>query len=182
MTGIIVVFPKQQDAGHMRNLLVRNGYAVAAVCTSGTSALMAADQLDEGIIVCGYRYPDMLYDQLYENLPGTFEMLLLASGRVLGEGIPEGIYSLTMPLKLQELLESLEDISFAMSRRRKKKRSGPRQRTQEEQQAIQEAKSLLMERNQMTEEEAHHYLQKTSMDSGRNMVETAQMLLSLMKN
>ena len=32
----------------------------------------------------------------------------------------------------------------------------------------------------MTEEEAHRYLQKTSMDSGTNMVETAQMILMLM--
>ena len=37
-----------------------------------------------------------------------------------------------------------------------------------------------MERNHMTEEEAHRYLQKTSMDSGTNLVETAQMLLTLM--
>jgi AmiR/NasT family two-component response regulator len=32
----------------------------------------------------------------------------------------------------------------------------------------------------MTEEEAHRYLQKTSMDSGTNLVETAQMVLSMM--
>ena len=37
-----------------------------------------------------------------------------------------------------------------------------------------------MERNHMTEEEAHRYLLKTSMDSGTNLVETAQMLLTLM--
>ena len=36
-----------------------------------------------------------------------------------------------------------------------------------------------MERNHMTEEEAHRYLQKTSMDSGTNLVETAQMLLDV---
>ena len=34
----------------------------------------------------------------------------------------------------------------------------------------------------MTEEEAHRYLQKTSMDSGTNLVETAQMLLTLMRS
>ena len=45
---------------------------------------------------------------------------------------------------------------------------------------IAEAKALLMERNNMTEEEAHRYLQKTSMDSGTNLVETAQMVLSMM--
>lgn len=41
------------------------------------------------------------------------------------------------------------------------------------------AKELLMERNQMTEDEAHHYIQKLSMDSGNNIVETAEMILEL---
>ena len=45
---------------------------------------------------------------------------------------------------------------------------------------IKDAKELLMARNHMTEEEAHRYLQKTSMDSGTNLVETAQMVLSMM--
>jgi response regulator NasT len=39
-----------------------------------------------------------------------------------------------------------------------------------------------MERNSMTEEEAHRYIQKRSMDNGTGMVETAQMILSLMTN
>jgi len=38
---------------------------------------------------------------------------------------------------------------------------------------------LLMERNHMTEQEAFRYIQKSSMDSGTNMVETAQMILLL---
>ena len=37
-----------------------------------------------------------------------------------------------------------------------------------------------MEKNQMTEDEAYRHIQKCSMDSGTNMVETAQMLLMLM--
>mgnify|MGYP000556223929 CR=1 FL=1 len=37
-----------------------------------------------------------------------------------------------------------------------------------------------MERNYLTEEEAHKYLQKCSMDSGTNLVETAQMVLTLL--
>ena len=32
----------------------------------------------------------------------------------------------------------------------------------------------------MTEAEAHRYIQKCSMDSGTNMVETAQMIISIM--
>ena len=45
---------------------------------------------------------------------------------------------------------------------------------------INQAKALLMERNNMSEEEAHRYIQKCSMDSGTNMLETAQMVISLM--
>ena len=44
---------------------------------------------------------------------------------------------------------------------------------------IKQAKALLMDRNHMTEADAHRYLQKCSMDSGTNMVETAQMIMSL---
>ena len=37
-----------------------------------------------------------------------------------------------------------------------------------------------MSRNNLTEEEAHRYIQKRSMNNGTDMVETAQMILSLM--
>ena len=54
-----------------------------------------------------------------------------------------------------------------------------RERSSEERRLIDEAKALLMERNNMTESEAHRYIQKCSMDSGTNLVETAQMVISL---
>ncbi len=38
-----------------------------------------------------------------------------------------------------------------------------------------------MVRNHLTEEEAHKYLQKCSMDSGTNLVETAAMVLAMTK-
>lgn len=37
-----------------------------------------------------------------------------------------------------------------------------------------------MERNHLSEEDAYRYIQKCSMDSGTNMVETAQMVLMLL--
>lgn len=55
----------------------------------------------------------------------------------------------------------------------------PLERSREEQELIKQAKELLMDRNHMTEADAHRYLQKCSMDSGTNMVETAQMIMSL---
>ena len=52
-------------------------------------------------------------------------------------------------------------------------------RSENDRKVITAAKELLMERNQMTEDEAHHYIQKLSMDSGNNIVETAEMILEL---
>ena len=83
MASIIVVFPKAENASNIRNILIRSGYQVAAVCTSGAQALQAADDLDEGVVVCGYKFTDMLYSQLKEDLPAGFEMLLVASDHVL---------------------------------------------------------------------------------------------------
>ncbi len=181
MTSLVVVFPKAEDARNIRRLLMRGGYDVAAVCTSGAQALSAADRLGSGIMVCGYRYPDMLYTELFENLPSSFGMLLVASPRVIGEGVADGVASVTMPLHAAELFESLDGLETELVRRRRKRRTVPLQRTDREKQVIQEAKEMLMEKNGISEEEAHRYLQKTSMDSGTNLVETAQMVLALMR-
>ena len=58
----------------------------------------------------------------------------------------------------------------------------PKVRSEKEQKMIDAAKKLLMDRNSMTEEEAHRYMQKCSMDSGTNLVETAEMVFALMMN
>ena len=51
MSGIIVVFPKIEDAKSIRNLLVRHGFEVTAVCTTGAQALYQADDMGSGIVV-----------------------------------------------------------------------------------------------------------------------------------
>lgn len=181
MVNVIVVFPKLEDAKSIRGLLVRNGYSVVAVCTSGAQALQALDQLDDGIVVCGYKFADMLYTELQESLPPHFEMLLVASSNVLGQGVSGSIVALPLPLKVHDFVNTLEMMAMAQARRRKKARQKPKERSTEDKKVIDEAKKLLMERNHMTEEEAHRYIQKCSMDSGNNLVETARMVFSIMK-
>ena len=64
--------------------------------------------------------------------------------------------------------------------RRRKRRDTAKERSSGERRTIEQAKALLMERNGMSEEEAHRYLQKTSMENGTNMAETAEMVLTVM--
>lgn len=182
MTSVIIALPKIDDAKSIRNLLVRNGIPVAGTCTTGAQALALADGLNYGIIICGYKMADMLYSQLHDDLPFGFEMLLMASQQILGGGIvDQGIVCLSMPLKVHDLINTVDMMVQAIERRKRKMRAKPRERSSEETAMIKEAKELLMNRNHLSEEEAHRYIQKCSMDSGTNMVETAQMVLSMMQ-
>lgn len=179
MTNIIVVFPKPEDAKSIRNILVRNGFQVAGVCFTGAQAMAQADGLSDGIIICCYKMADMIYSELHENLPSDFEMILIASRQWLAECEADDIVRLEMPLKVGNLIETVGMLVENIERRKRRRKNRPRVRSEEEENLISKAKGLLMERNHMTEEEAHRYIQKCSMDSGTNMVESAQMVLSL---
>ncbi len=178
--GIIIVFPKLEDGQKIARLLSRNGIWIAAVCTNGAQALEHADDLGSGLVICGYRFADMIYSELLENLPADFEMILLASSQVLSQRETDHVISVSMPLKGQELLETVYMVQDSLREKRRKARNKPAKRNPREQEIIDTAKKLLMERNHMTEEEAHRYLQKRSMDSGNHLTETAEMIISLL--
>ena len=178
VANIIVAFSKPEDGKSIKGILVRSGYEVAAVCMSGSQVLSAAEDLSGGIVVCGYRFEDMMYE-LRQCLSFNFEMLVLASPARWSGIQMSGVVCLPMPLKVHDLLSTLDMMLQAQQRIRRKLRSRPRERSKEEQDLINEAKALLMDRNNMTESEAHRYIQKCSMDSGTNLVETAQMIISL---
>lgn len=181
MINIIVVLPKPENGKSIRNLLMQNGFRVSGVCTTGSQALSRLDELNDGLVICGYRMSDMMYGELHACLPKGFEMLLLASREVLQECEGNGIMCLAMPFKVFDLINTVDMMCQAIERRKRKARQRPRERSGEEVALVAEAKELLMNRNHMSEEEAHRYLQKCSMDSGTNLVETAQMVLAMMR-
>lgn len=178
MADIIVAFPKLEDAKNLRKLLVRNGYEVNLVCDSGAQIVSAVNELDGGVVICGHHFSDMHFSEVREYLPKGFQMLLMASPGKLADSDISEVVSLPMPIKVQDLLNTLE-MMLVQYNRWKKKQKKPRVRSEEEKRTITAAKELLMERNHMTEEEAHRYIQKISMDSATKLVETAEMILDL---
>lgn len=180
MENIIVVFPKIEDGKGIKGLLAKNGFRVDAVCSLGAQALGQAGMLSGGIVICGYKLPDMIYSELKENLPPNFELLLLASERILAE-CDSDVMSVTMPVKVTDFINTIHMMFEAQARARKKKRNIPKVRSEEEVAVINRAKAVLIERNHMSEAEAHRYIQKCSMDSGTNVVEAAQMVMALFK-
>lgn len=180
MSCIVIAFSKMEHAQNIKRILSQSGYSVTAVCNTGAAVLQNISHLEQGILICGSRFTDMVYTELYEYLSPGIQMLLLASPAVVANKDIKDIVCLEMPLKVHELLETVKMMEYSYKRLKKKQHTQSKGRTKEEQQLLQKAKQILMERNALTEEEAHRYIQKRSMDNGVGLIETAQMILSLM--
>ncbi|SFG15875.1 response regulator NasT [Lachnospiraceae bacterium C7] len=186
MNNIVVAFQKEQNARSIKKILTQSGYTVTSVCQTGAAAIANARNLESGILVCGSNFVDMMYTEIYEYLPESFQMLLVASPNAIDNRFvikdPERLVSLYFPIKVHELLETVEMMDYSANRRRKKRKQQKRKqgRTEEEKKLISQAKGILMERNNMTEDEAHRYIQKRSMENGVGFVETSQMIISLL--
>lgn len=178
MLSIIIAFPKIDDVKSIKNILISNGYEVNATCTTGAQVIGIANELDEGIVISGYRLSDMHFSQLNNYLPKGFNMLLIASPAKLADRSENNVVYLSMPLKIHDLLSTLQMMTYNYTRRKKKEKL--KVRSEEEKTIIYKAKQVLMVRNNMTEEEAHRYIQRNSMDSGINMIEMAEMILNLL--
>lgn len=179
MISVIVVFPKLEEAKSIKNLLIRNGIDVFAAYTTAAQVIHAIDDLDYGIIVSGYKFVDMMYNELLEYLPDGFDMLLVASKRYYSECSSSDIVCLSMPIKAADLIDTVRLMYDKLYYQLKRRKAKPAVRTEEEKQVIVNAKLKLMELKGITEEEAYRYLQKKSMDNGTNMVETAHMVLDI---
>lgn len=175
MADIIIGFSKEEDGNRFKSVLMRHGYRVAGVYRAGANILNAAEQLQSGIIVCGYKLTDMLYSELHENMPDGFQMIVIAKPDLRFEEDSSSIIYEPTPISVGHLCSTIEMI-VATTSKRHRDRHGPRVRTAEEK-IIRKAKNLLMVKNDMNESDAHHYIQKKSMESGDSLVETAEKIL-----
>lgn len=163
----------------MKSVLVKNGFDVAAACLTGAQALQAVERLEAGVVLCGIRFVDMMYYDLKDCLPDTFEMVVVSGSSQWQEYGDDDVICLPMPLKAYDLVDTISDLLTDIHRRLKAEKEKPKKRSADEQGIINQAKTLLIEKNGLTEAEAHRYLQKHSMDNGTNMVETSYMVLHM---
>ena len=136
------------------------------VAANAGAAAVAGPSVVAVVVAAGYSCPCR---QALRRLAAS--LLLLMPG-------PARYYALYR--KRRHLVNTLEMMTQTLERRRRKRRESVRKRSTEEKAVIDQAKALLMERNHMSESEAHRYLQKNSMESGTNMLETAQMVLMIL--
>ena len=179
MSVVIIALKKQETAGKIRSVLVSHGFPNVICVPNGAAALLEAGKDTFGIVISGYSLPDMYYKELSESLPPYFQLLFVGNPEMI-QSNDAGILALSVPLRVSDLISTVSMMLSQLQRSRKKDQKKPKKRTWQEENYIRNAKFLLMERNHLSEEDAHRYIQKCSMDNGTNMVETAQMILTLM--
>lgn len=170
---VIVVFDSDKTTRRICDMLESSGTAECSPCRSGGEARRAVAQYDINVVICGFRLADGTGERLYEDLPEGVSMLMVAPQHQL-DMVNEEIFRLPAPISRSDLVTSTKmvlQMSRRLGRTIKPRRSGA------DREVIQQAKSLLMERNGLTEDQAHRLLQKKSMDSGVNLVQTARLVL-----
>lgn len=176
---VLICMPKSEDAFRFESMINRCGLMLdTMICSTGAEMLRITNDRDYGVIVCTRQLRDMSYSELAEYLPNNFGMILLTKD-VSIECFSDRMVKLMLPFKTSELVSTIEMFISGYTRPRRKKDKPPGVRNEAEKQTIEKAKLLLMDRNGMSEPEAFRYIQKTSMDTGRKAVETAEMILFL---
>lgn len=176
MGGIIIAMPKAEDAERVGEMLIRAGMDDTIFYPrTGAQVLSELRDKDVDLIICTRKLSDMTYEEIVEYMPAYVNLVLLTKDSSL-YSYSSNVVRLLMPFRTGDLLNT---IGMFRGPIRVKKKKPPVTRSEEEKRVIDKAKQVLMTRNNMSEPDAFRYIQKNSMDSGRSMVESAQMILVL---
>lgn len=110
---------------------------------------------------------DMSSAELAEVLPDGFDIVALSKNG--SEQYMGNMLTLTMPLDLNEFLQTIGILALSQS--------GFTKRSESENDYISKAKEALMSVKGMNEAQAHKYLQRVSMNSGKKLLQTAMDIL-----
>lgn len=174
MERVIVAFEGEKNCWRFTETLENSGTAACIVCRSAAEVKRVVNKQRVTAVVCGYKFPDGSAERLFDDLPDSCAMLMIAAQSLLDLCGSDNIFKLAAPVSKGDLTASVRMLLQMGHRLEKFVR--PR-RSEEESDLVGQAKALLMDRHGMTEEQAHRFLQKQSMDTGARMAQTAKVVL-----
>ncbi|MCI8476965.1 MAG: ANTAR domain-containing protein [Oscillospiraceae bacterium] len=175
MEKVIIAFESEQNCRKIREILEHTGTACCVICRSAAEVKRVVSKQRISTVICGYKFADGSAEALFGDLPPYCSMLVIAVQSLLDLMDNTDIFQLPSPVSKGDLAASVR-ILLQMGRRLE--RLVRPNRSAEELAILAQAKGLLMDQRGMTEEEAHRWLQKTSMDTGARLLQTALDLLS----
>ena len=180
MASVLISMSNAETAKKIASIIKRSGMLHDInICDTGAEILRIANDRDFGVVICERILRDMNYREIIELMPAFFGTIVLTKDASL-EVINSNMVKLILPFRPLDLINTVDMITenFYTS---PKKKNEPIRRSNEEKRIVDQAKHMLMDRNGLSEEEAFRYIQKSSMEQGRKMSETAQMILTLYK-
>lgn len=179
MGSIMIALPKPDNAEKIAGVIKSRGLPYDInICETAAQILCVSNERDFGVVICTMRLRDMGYIELADMLPTNFGMIVLTNDMSV-ETVRDDMVKLLTPFRFGDLLDTIEMLCERYIRKPKKKQQLPPKRSEADKKLLDRAKGLLMERNGMSEPEAFRYIQKNSMDYGRKITESAQMILTL---
>jgi len=183
MKSVIIAFSNPLLTNWISTVLHRGGYNIEYSCKTAGEVVRVADFCTSPVVICGFQFPDMTAEDLEFTLGGRLAMLtvVLPHQRDLVERADMLI--VPYPVSPMDLLQAVEQaerkaaVEAASMPATKAGQIKPADRPAEEKLLILKAKALLMEKYQMTESQAHRFLQKSSMDRGLKLIDSARMVL-----
>ena len=171
---MIVALETPKSAGPIKETRETSGTASCTLCKPADQVRRTVNKPHITAVICGFKLADQSAEALAGDLPSSCAVLVLASQNLLDLLQNDDLFQLPAPVSKGDLTAS---VRMLLQMGRRLARALRPRRSPEELEVIQQAKALLMDRNGMTEEQAHRFLQKSSMDNGTKLLQTAQMVL-----
>lgn len=176
MVRTVVAFESEKDQEAIAGLLEKNGISVKYKCRTGLETIRAVKQMGGGIVVAGYKFPDMTTENMaFQLKDDNTAILMIAKGTQLDMVENDDIFRIPAPFRPAELIGA---VSMLLQLDQKRSKTSAEKRTDSEKQLISQAKTLLMEQEHYTEDQAHRYLQRRSMETSLKMTEVAKLIIA----
>ena len=170
MNRLIVAFSSDTAAHRICAWLAQSGFPARTVCRTGAEVVRAVRYMGGGSVICAARLPDYTADELYDDLDGQADLLVIGKPEQLSDCENPAIRRLPLPVNRYQLAEAAEALTQAQQAR------APAKPSQQD-----HAKALLQSARGMTEPEAHRYLQRRSMEAHRKMADTARLVIAALE-
>ena len=136
--SVIVAFENSKTAWRVKEILEAGGAASCVVCRSADQVRRTVHKLHVPAVVCGYKLGDQTAELLFDDLPLSCAMLVLASQSMLELMQNDDIFRLPTPVSRGDLAAS---VRMLLQMGRRLERYVRPRRSREEQELIDQAKA-----------------------------------------
>lgn len=177
-TSCLLIAAPMGVAMKLREILANAQIVPSAVFSTGEEALAALREEPSMLLTC-WRLPDMTGAELARKAAAAGVMMIVPGDYDPAELCGVDVLTLHNPISQDALIQAVRTMCYCSGRMQVlAQKAQDLERQLAERKVIERAKGRLMDALHLSESEAHYRMQKTSMDTGRRIVDVAQEILS----